>query len=144
MNVETLERCLTKGLVSYEEALESFGSQVHAPRVQVRKNSGIYNYGEESVWEGITGFHLKMDSMESRIRSEIISEIMPIIGRIKRDAAAGTSALVNREVALATRQLSSELQSVRHDHHVAISSLESDLTRLVGIGCRLTHPSGAL
>jgi hypothetical protein len=27
MNVETLERCLTKGLVSYEEALESLGSQ---------------------------------------------------------------------------------------------------------------------
>jgi hypothetical protein len=30
MNVETLERRLTKGLVSYEEALESLGSQVHA------------------------------------------------------------------------------------------------------------------
>jgi hypothetical protein len=56
---------------------------------------------------------------------------MPIIGRIKSDAAAGTSALVNREVALATRQLSSEIQSLRHEHHVAISSLESDLARLV-------------
>jgi hypothetical protein len=55
---------------------------------------------------------VKMDSMESMIRSEILSEIMPIIGRIKSDAAAGTSALVNREVALATRQFSSELQSV--------------------------------
>jgi hypothetical protein len=41
---------------------------------------------------------------------------------------------VNREVALATRQLSSELQSARQEHHVAISSLESDLTRLVGLG----------
>jgi hypothetical protein len=59
---------------------------------------------------------------------------MPIIGRIKSDAAAGTSALVNREVALATLQLSSKLQSVRHEHHAAISSLESDLTRLVGLG----------
>jgi hypothetical protein len=94
MNIETLERRLTKGLVSYEEALESLGSQVHATRVQVGKYSGIYNSGEESVWEGIAGVHVKMDSMESRIRSEILSEIMPIIGRIKSDAAAGTTALV--------------------------------------------------
>jgi hypothetical protein len=64
---------------------------------------------------------------------------MPIIGCIKSDAAAGTSALVNREVALATRQLSSELQSLRHEHHVAISSLESDLTRLVGLGGLASH-----
>jgi hypothetical protein len=77
---------------------------------------------------------VKMDSMDSRIRSEILSEIMFIIGRIKSNAAVGTSALVNREVALATRQLSSELQLARHEHHVAISSLESDLTRLVGLG----------
>jgi hypothetical protein len=41
---------------------------------------------------------------------------------------------VNREVSLATRQLSSELQSARHEHHVAISSLESDITQLVGLG----------
>jgi hypothetical protein len=114
MNVETLERRLTKGLVSYEEALESFGSQVHATRVQVGRDSGIYTSGEESVWEGIAGAHVKMDSMEARIRSEILSEIMPIIGRIKNDAAAGTSAVVNREVALATRQFSFELQSLRH------------------------------
>jgi hypothetical protein len=75
-----------------------------------------------------------MDSMESMITLEILSESMPIIGSIKSDAAAGTSALVNREVALSTRQLSSELQSARHEHHVAISSPESDLTRLVGLG----------
>jgi hypothetical protein len=37
MNVETLERRLNKGLVSYKEALESLGSQVHATRVQVGK-----------------------------------------------------------------------------------------------------------
>jgi hypothetical protein len=134
MNVETLERHLTKGLVSYEEALESLGSQVHATRVQVGKDSGICTSGEESVWEGIAGVHVKMDSMESRIRSEILSEIMPIIGPIKSEAAAGTSALVNREVALATRQLSSEPQSARCEHHVAISSLKYDLTRLVGLG----------
>jgi hypothetical protein len=102
MNIETLERHLTKGLVSYEEALESLGSQVHATLVQVGKYSGIYTSGEESVWEGIAGVHVKMDSMESRIRSEILSEIMPIIGRIKSDAATGASALVNQEVALAT------------------------------------------
>jgi hypothetical protein len=146
MNVETLERRLTKGLVSYEEALESVGSQVHATRVQVGRDSDIYTSGEESVWEGIAGVHVKMDSMESRIQSEILSEIMPIIGRIKSDAAAGTSALVNREVSLATRQLSSELQSVRHEHHVAISSLESDLTRLVGLGglSSRSHICGAL
>jgi hypothetical protein len=107
MNVETLERRLTKGLVSYEEALESLGSQVHATRVQIGRDSGIYTSGEESVWEEIAGAHVKMDSMEARIRSDILSEIMPIIGRIKNDAAAGTSALVNREVALETRQLSS-------------------------------------
>jgi hypothetical protein len=41
MNVETLEMRLTKGLVSYEEALESLGSQVHATRVQVGRDSGI-------------------------------------------------------------------------------------------------------
>jgi hypothetical protein len=95
MNVETLERRLTKGLVSYEEALDSLGSQVHATRVQVGKDPGIYTSGEESVWEGIAGVHVKMDSMESTIRSEILSEIMHIVGRIKSDAAAGTSALVN-------------------------------------------------
>jgi hypothetical protein len=90
-----------------------------------------------------------MDSMEARIRSDILSEIMPIIGRIKSDAAVGTSALVNREVALTTRQLSSELQSLSHNHHVAISSLESELARLValdglGMDWRLTHPSAVL
>jgi hypothetical protein len=106
-NVETLERRLTKGLVSYEEALETLGSEGHATRVQVGKDSSIYTSGEESVWEGISGVHVKTDSMESRIRSEILSKIMPIIGRIKSNASVGTSALVNREVALATRQLSS-------------------------------------
>jgi hypothetical protein len=80
-----------------------------------------------------------MDSMESKIRSEILSEIMPIIGRIQSDAAAGTSALVNREVALATKQSSSELQSPRHGHHVAISSLESDLARLIGLVGLTSH-----
>jgi hypothetical protein len=49
MNVETLERRLTKGLVSYEEALEILGSQVHATRLQVGRDSGIYTSGEESV-----------------------------------------------------------------------------------------------
>jgi hypothetical protein len=131
MNVETPERRL-KGLVSYEEALESLGSQVHATRVQVGTYSGIYTSGEESVWEGIAGVHVKMDSMESRIRSDIFSEIMPMIGRIKSDAAAGTASLVNREVALDTRHLSSELQADRHEHNVAISNLNSDVARLVG------------
>jgi hypothetical protein len=45
MNVETLEKRLTKGLVSYEEALESLDSQVHATRVKVGKDSGIYTSG---------------------------------------------------------------------------------------------------
>jgi hypothetical protein len=139
MKVETLERRLTKGLVSYEEALESLGCQVHATRVQVGRDPGIYTSGEESVWEGIDGAHVKMDSMEARILSEILSEIMPIIGSIKSDAAAGTSALVNREAALATRQLSSKLQSLRHEHHVTISSLESDLARLVALGGLASH-----
>jgi hypothetical protein len=92
-----------------------------------------------AVSEVIAGAHVKMDSMESMIQSEILSEIMPIVERIKSDAAAGTSALANREVALATRQLSSELQSIRHDHHVAISSLESDLALLVGFGGLASH-----
>jgi hypothetical protein len=146
MNFETLERRLTKGLVSYEEALKSLGSQVHETRVQVVKYSGIYTSGEESVWEGIAGVHVKMDSMESMLRSEILSEIMPIIGCIKSNAAAGTSALVNWEVSLATRQLSSELQPARHEHHVAISSLESDFNRLVGLVGLLSrsHICGAL
>jgi hypothetical protein len=53
---------------------------------------------------------------------------------------------VNREVALATRQLSSELQSARHEHHVSISSLESDFTWLVGLGglSSSSHICGAL
>jgi hypothetical protein len=139
MNAENLERRLTKGLVSYEEALESLGIQVHATRVQAGRDYGIYTSGEESVWEGIAGAHVKMDSMEARIRSEIRSEIIPIIGRIKNDDAAGASALVNREVALATRHLSSDLQSLRHEHHVAISSLESDLARLVALGGLASH-----
>jgi hypothetical protein len=75
-----------------------------------------------------------MDYNESRIRSDILSEVMPMIGRIKLDAATGTAALVNREFALATRHLSSGLQSARHEHNVAISNLKSDLARLVGHG----------
>jgi hypothetical protein len=134
MNVETLERRLTKALVHYEEALESLGSQIHATRVQVGKYSGIYTSGEDSVWEGIAGVHVKVDSMESRIRSGIISEIMPMIGRIKSDATAGTTALVKREVALATRQLSSKLQADHHEHSVAVSNLGPDLAWLVGRG----------
>jgi hypothetical protein len=70
--------------------------------------------------------------MESRIRSDIFSEIMPTIGRIKSDTTAGTAALVEREVALATRQLSSQLQAARHEHSVTISNLESDFALLVG------------
>jgi hypothetical protein len=111
INVETLERRLTKGLVSYEEALESEVSQVHATRVQVGKDSGIYTSVEDSVWEEIFGVHVKVYSMESRIRSDIMSEIMSMTGRIKSDTTSGTSALVEREVDLATRQLSSLLNN---------------------------------
>jgi hypothetical protein len=118
MNVETLERHLAKGLVSYEEALESLGSQIHATRVHVGKYSGIYTSGEDSVWEGIIGVHVKVDSVESRIRSAIMSEIMPMIGRINSDANTGTAALVKREVDLATSQLSSQLQAARHECRV--------------------------
>jgi hypothetical protein len=75
-----------------------------------------------------------MDSMESSIRSDILSEIMPVIGRIKSNTAARTSSLVKREVALATWQLSSELHAARHEHSVTVSNLESDLARLVGSG----------
>jgi hypothetical protein len=44
------------------------------------------------------------------------------------------------------RQLSSELQSDLHEHHVAISSLKSDLTRPVGLGglSSSSHICGAL
>jgi hypothetical protein len=134
MNAETLEMRLTKGLVSYEEALESLGIQVHATRVQVGNDSGIYTSGEDSLWEGIAGVHNKVDSVESRIRSDIMSEIMPMIGQIKSDATAGTAALVEREVAVATRQLSSQLQAARREHSVTVSNIESDLARLVGRG----------
>jgi hypothetical protein len=89
---------------------------------------------EDSVWEGIAGVHVKVDSMEAKIRSDIIDEIMPMIGRIKSDATVGTSALVEREVALATRQLSSQLQAVCHEHSVTVSNLETDLAWLVGCG----------
>jgi hypothetical protein len=113
---------------------ESLGSQVHAMRVQVGKDSGIYTSGEDSVWEGIYGVHVKVDSMESRIRSDILSEIMPMIGWIKSDATAGTAALVEREVDLATRQLSSQLQAACHEHSLTVSKIESDLAWLVGRG----------
>jgi hypothetical protein len=134
MDVETLERRLTKGLVSYEEALESLVSQVHSTRVQVGKDSGIYTSGEDSFWEGISGVHVKMDSMESRIRSDILSEILPMIKQINSDAATGTASLVNIEVVLATRKLSSKLQAARHEHSVTFSNLDSDLAWLVGRG----------
>jgi hypothetical protein len=114
--------------------LESLGSQIHATRVQVGTDSEIYTSGEDSVCEGIDGVHIKVDSMESRIRSEIMSEIIPMIGRIKIDATNGTAALVDREVALATRQLSSQLQADYHAHSVTVSHLESDLAWLVGRG----------
>jgi hypothetical protein len=64
---------------------------------------------------------------------------MPIIGCIKSDAVDGTSSLVNRAVALATRQFSSKLQLARHEHHVDISSLESGLDWLIGLGGFLYH-----
>jgi hypothetical protein len=134
INVETLERRLSKGLVSYEETLENLGSQIHATRVQVGNDSGIYTSGEDSVWEGIDGVHVKVDSMEAMIRSEIMAEIMPMIGWIKSDATAGTAALVEKEVYLASRQLSSQLQAVCHEHSVTVSNLETDLDRLVGRG----------
>jgi hypothetical protein len=63
-----------------------------------------------------------------------MSDIMPMIGWIKSDATAGTAALAEREVALATRQLYSQLQAARHEHSVTVSNLESDLARLVGRG----------
>jgi hypothetical protein len=134
LNVETLERRLSKVLISYEETLESLGSQIHATRVQVGKYSGIYTSGEDSVWEGIAGVHVKVDSTEGRIRSEIMAAIMPMIGWIKSDTTAGTAALVQREVALATMQLMSQLQDVRHKHSVTVSNLETDLARIVGRG----------
>jgi hypothetical protein len=61
INMETLERHLSKGFFSYEETLESLGIQNHATRVQVGKDSGIYTSGEDSVWEGIDGSHVKVD-----------------------------------------------------------------------------------
>jgi hypothetical protein len=72
--------------------------------------------------------------MESRIRSDIISEIMPMIGRIKSDTTAGTAALVERELALANRDLYSQMQAARHEHSVTVSNLELDLARLLGRG----------
>jgi hypothetical protein len=45
--------------------------------------------------------------MEGSIRSNIMAEIVHVSGRIKSDATAGTAALVEREVDLATRQLMS-------------------------------------
>jgi hypothetical protein len=70
--------------------------------------------------------------MGSRIPSGILSEIMPMIGRIKSDTTSGTATLVEREVALATMQLYSQLQVARQEDIVTISNLESDLARLVG------------
>jgi hypothetical protein len=134
INVETLDWRLSKVLVSYEEILESLGSQIHATRVQIGKDSGICTSGEDSVSEGIAGVHVKVDSMEARIWFDIMDEIMPMIGWIKSDAAAGTAALVDREVALDTRQLTSQLQDVWHEHSVTVSNLDMDVARLVGRG----------
>jgi hypothetical protein len=73
--------------------------------------------------------------MERKIWSDIMAEIMPtMIGRIKSNATAGTAAWVDREVALNTRQLTLQLQAVRHGHSVTVSNLETDLAQLVGRG----------
>jgi hypothetical protein len=63
-----------------------------------------------------------------------MAEIMPMIGRIKSNDTAGTAALVEKEVVPATRQLTSQLQDVRHDHSITVSNLETGLARLVGRG----------
>jgi hypothetical protein len=76
----------------------------------------------------------KVDSMEGRIRADIIAEIIPMMGQIKSNATSGTAALVQREVALATRQLISQLQAMRHEHSVTVSNLEKELARLVARG----------
>jgi hypothetical protein len=48
----------------------------------------IYTSGEDSVWDGISGVHGKVDSTEGRIRAEIISETVSMMVRIKSYAIA--------------------------------------------------------
>jgi hypothetical protein len=75
LNVESLERGISKGLVSHEESLESLGSQIHDTRVQVGKDPGLYTPVEEPVWEGISGVNGKVDTMASLIQAEIQAEV---------------------------------------------------------------------
>jgi hypothetical protein len=72
-NVEALERHLDKGLISHESTLKSPGSQIHDTGVQVGRDPGMYTSGEESVWEGITVVHGKVESMEGNIRADIMA-----------------------------------------------------------------------
>jgi hypothetical protein len=102
INVETLERRLAKGL-----------------------DPAIYTSGKESVWEGITGLHGKVDSMKRMSRADVMAEMISMMAPIKIEATSGTDALVQCEVALATRQLRSRLLDVRREHSVNVSSLEA-------------------
>jgi hypothetical protein len=134
INVETFEICLAKGLISPEETFENLGSQIHDTRVRVGKEPINYTSGEESVWEGIAGMYGKVDSMEGRIRADIMSEIKPRMSKTKIEATPGTAALVQREVALLTWKMMSQLQAVRREHSVTVSSLETELARLLVVG----------
>jgi hypothetical protein len=68
--------------------------------------------------------------MEGRIRANTIAEIIPMMAHIKIEATSGTAALVQREVAVASRKLTSQLQDVRREHSVTVSNLETELARL--------------
>jgi hypothetical protein len=68
--------------------------------------------------------------MEGRIRVDIMAEMIPTMANVNPEATTGTSALVQREVALTTRQLSSQLLTVRREQSVIVSSLEADVARL--------------
>jgi hypothetical protein len=93
-NVEALERRLAKGLILHGSILESLGSQIHYTQVQVGKDPGMYTSGEKSAWKGITGAHGKVDSMEGKIRAEIVSEMIPMVAQVKLEAITCTSAMV--------------------------------------------------
>jgi hypothetical protein len=66
----------------------------------------------------------------SNIRADIMEEMIPMMDQVNLKAITGTLVLLQREVALAPRQLSSQLQDVCREHSVIVVSLEAEVARL--------------
>jgi hypothetical protein len=78
--------------------------------------------------------------MEGKIRVDIMAEMNLTMAQDELEAVMGTSTMVQREVVLATHQLSSHFQVVRREHSVAVVSLAAEVATL---GSLSGFPGGA-